>query len=119
VGFYAVGVENAGGQTQDGVHIGGFEQLFADAFAGSAFEEHVIGQDYGGQAGGFEHAPDVLHKVELLVAGGGPEILAVVGEVFFFLFAFGVGKGLAAFLAERRVGQHVIVALRRSRDQGI
>jgi len=70
------------------VHIGGFEQLFPDAFAGTAFEKHVIGQDHGGLAGDFEHTPDVLHKVELLVAGSGPEILTVVGEVFFFLLAF-------------------------------
>jgi hypothetical protein len=34
----------------------------------------------------------VLHKVQLLVGGGGPEILAVVGKVFLFLFAFFVGK---------------------------
>jgi hypothetical protein len=36
----------------------------------------------------------------LFVAGGDPEVLAVVGEVFFFLFAFFIGEGHAALLAE-------------------
>jgi hypothetical protein len=37
----------------------------------------------------------VLHKIKLLVEGGGPEALAVIGEVFFLLLAIFVGKGLA------------------------
>ena len=38
----------------------------------------------------------MLNEVQLLVAGSCPEVLPVVGEVFFFLFAFFVGKGLTA-----------------------
>ena len=42
----------------------------------------------------------MLIGVQLLVAGGCPEVLPVVGEVFFFLFAFGVGKGLTALFTK-------------------
>jgi hypothetical protein len=40
----------------------------------------------------------------LLVAGGCPEVLAIVGEVFFFLFAFFVRKGLTALFAKGWIG---------------
>jgi hypothetical protein len=46
----------------------------------------------------------VLDKIELLVGGGGPEILPVVTQILFFLFAPAVGDGDAAFFAEGRIG---------------
>jgi hypothetical protein len=46
----------------------------------------------------------VLNEVQLLVAGGCPEVLATVGEVFFFLFAFFVGKGLTALFTKGWIG---------------
>ena len=80
-------LEDAGREAEDGVEVGGFEEVLADGFAGSAFKEHVVGDDDGGAAGGFQHAADVLNEVELFVGGGGPEVLAVVGEVVGFFFA--------------------------------
>ena len=46
----------------------------------------------------------MLYKVELLVTGGYPKILSIIGEVFFFLFAFFIGKGHAAFLTKGWIG---------------
>ena len=48
------------------------------------------------QATCLKHGADVLNEVQLLVAGGSPEVLAIVGMVFFFLLAFFFGKCLAA-----------------------
>ena len=47
-----------------------------------------------------KHQSNVLNEVQLLVARGCPEVLTVIGKVFFFLFAFFVGKGLTALFAK-------------------
>ena len=76
VGFDALGVEDAGGQAQQGVDIALMQQFSAHGFAGPAFEEDVIRHDDGGPAIDLEHGLDVLNEVELLVGGGGPEVVA-------------------------------------------
>jgi hypothetical protein len=119
VGFHAVGIEDAGGQAKDGVQIGGAHQLLAHGLSGAAFEEHVVGKHHGGLSVGFEEGADVLQEVELLVARGSPEILAVVAQVLLFLLAGFVGDGHAALLAERRIGQHVVCADAFVRYQGV
>ena len=43
----AGGVEEVGGQADDGVDMAVLEQLGADAFFGTATEEHAVGQDDG------------------------------------------------------------------------
>ncbi len=53
--LYALGVEDAGGEAEDGVVVRGFEEVLTDGFSGSAFKEHVAGDHDGGAAGGFEH----------------------------------------------------------------
>ena len=100
VGFDTLLVEDTGGQAEDGVQGGVLQQPLSDGFAGPAFKENVVGDDDGGFAGGFEHSVDVLHKVELLVGGGGPKILAVIGKVFALLFAGFVGGGDATLFAK-------------------
>ena len=90
------------------------QQLLADGLAGAALEQHVVGHDDGGAARGLEHRADVLHEVELLVRGGRPEILPVVGEVVGFLLALLVGEAHRAFLAEGRIGEDVVEASARS-----
>ena len=67
------------------------------------FQQYIVGKYNGCLAGCFEHGADVLHKVKLLVAGG-PEVLPVVGQVFFLLFAFFVGKGLTALFIKGWIG---------------
>ena len=82
------------------MHIGCFQQFFAHRFSGPTFKEHIVRDYHSRHAGWLEHGADVLHKVQLLVGGSGPEVLAVIGKVFLFLLAFFVGKGLTALLSE-------------------
>jgi hypothetical protein len=49
---------------------------------------------------GFQEGPDVLEEIELFVARGDPEVLAVVSEVLGILLALLVGEGRAGLLAE-------------------
>jgi hypothetical protein len=67
VGLDALGVEDAGGQAQEGVDVALGEQLAADGLAGAALEEDVVGDDDGGAAVDLEERLDVLDEVELLV----------------------------------------------------
>ena len=69
-----------------------------------ALKQYVVGHYDGGFAGGLEQGANVLHKVELLVRGGGPKVLAVVGEVVGFLLARLVGKAHGAFFAKGGIG---------------
>jgi hypothetical protein len=43
VGFNALGVEKPGGQAQDGMQVGVFEELFADGFAGAPSKRTLSG----------------------------------------------------------------------------
>ena len=105
VGFDSLGVEDAGGQAQEGVDVAALEQFAADGFAGSAFEEDVVGEDDGGGAADLEFADDVLEEVELFVRGGGPELVALVFLLLGADLAVVADDGVAAFFAEGRVGE--------------
>lgn len=74
-----LGVEQAGGEAQQGVHVAFMQELLADGLTCSALEEHVVRHHYGGPAMLFEQGFDVLDEVELLVGGGGPEVLTFDG----------------------------------------
>ena len=50
-----------------GWDVTAFEQFAADGFAGAAFEENVVGQDYGGAATDGEFADDVLQELSCLL----------------------------------------------------
>lgn len=50
----------------------------------------------------------MLHKVQLFIGTGCPEILSIVDEVFFLLFAFLVGESKSRLFAKRRIGQHIV-----------
>ena len=91
-------VENAGGQTENGMEVCGPEQFLADDFTGAAFKQDIIRNDNSGLAGSFQNGVDVLHEIELLVAAGGPGILPIIYEVLFLMFAFLIGKGEGGFL---------------------
>ncbi len=95
------------------------QQSPADRLAGPAFEEHIIRHDHCRAAVDLQQGGDVLDKVELLVAGGGPEIVALVGQGIPLGFAFAVDNGHAALLAKGRIGQHHIEALTRIGDKRI
>jgi hypothetical protein len=87
------------------VDVAAFEEFAADGFAGSAFEEDIVRKDDGGGAADFEFADDVLEEVELFVAGGGPEFVALVFLLLGADLAVVADDGVAAFFAEGRVGE--------------
>ncbi len=119
VGLDALRVEDAGGQSQDGVQVAFMHELAAHGFAGSAFEQDVVGHDHGGAAVLGEQALDVLYEVELLVGGGGPEVGTVVGDGLFVRFADLVDDSDARLLAEGRIGDDDGVVFGRRIAQAI
>ena len=112
-------IEDARGQTQDCMQITGSKQLLAHDLASAALKEHVVRHDHRSLARGFQDGIDVLDEIELLVAAGGPEILTVIYEVFFLLFAFLIGEGEGGFFAEGRIGENVIHAIAGIGEQRI
>ena len=119
VRFYAWLVENARRQAQDRVQLGGLQELLANDFTGTGFEQHIVRQNHRRPAGCLQDGIDVLNEIELLVGGGYPEILAAVHEILLFLLAFLVGHGDGGLFAERRIGQHIIHAIARICQQRI
>ena len=93
VGFDALGVEDAGGQPEDGVQAAFVHQVAAHVGAYAGFKQHVVGQHHGGAATVFEVAHDVLQKGQLLVAGDKRQVISRGAAA-----AFGGAKG--------RVAQH-------------
>jgi len=82
-----VGVKCWFGQARQGVHVAILQELAADGFAG------------------LQNRVAVLHEVELLVAGGGHKVGALVAEHVFAGLALLAHHREAAFLAKGRVGQ--------------
>ena len=109
VGLHALGVEDARRQAQQRVNVSLLEQLAANGLTRAAFKQHVIRHDDRRSAMLFEDREDVLEKVELLVAGRRPEVVAVDRQAFLLRLAFLVDDGHAALLAERRIGHHHLV----------
>ena len=106
--LHALRIENARGQAQHGVHIAVFQQLLANLLARPAFKQHVVWQHHRRFAVHLQHADDVLQKVELLVRRGRPKVLPLVNQCILVVFTFFVGERHTAFLAEGRVGQHIV-----------
>ena len=59
-------VENAGGQAENGMQIGGFQKLSADGLPRAAFKKHVVRHHHGGPAGGFQNGVDHTLKADTL-----------------------------------------------------
>ena len=97
VGLHTLGVEDAGGQAQQRVDLPVMQEPAADRLARSSFEEHVVGHHDRRPSAHLEQADYVLYEIELLVAGCGPEIVALVA--------------VRRRPAEGRVGEHHIEAL--------
>ena len=119
VGLDALRVKKACGQAKNSMHIALVQQLFANGLARTAFKQHVIGQHHCRTAMLLQQGFNVLHKVELLVAGGGPKVIPLNHVLFGRHLAFGPGNHGAAFLAKWRVGQHHIKALARVSGQRV
>lgn len=93
-------------KAQQRVHVAFVHQLAADGFAGAAFEQRIVGNHHRGAAVRLEQGLDVLNEVELLVAGGGPEVVALDDVLLGGGPAVLADDHRAALLAERRIGQH-------------
>src|SRR5581483_1914561 len=111
VGFDALRVKDAGGQAQEGMHIAALQQVAPNRFARSSLEKDVVGDDDRRTTAGLEQAIDVLHKIELLIAGRGPEVVAADGRGLLLLRAvaavlFAVAhQAEAALAAKGRIGE--------------
>ncbi len=92
------------------MHVRLLEQLAANRLACAAFKQHVVRHDDRRAAMLLEDREDVLEKIELLVAGRRPEVVAVNRQAFFLRLALFVHDRHAALLAERRIGHdHLII----------
>ena len=67
------------GRTPEDIEL--LEKIAANSFPRPALEEHVVGHDDRTASADLQDRMDVLNEVELLVAGRGPEVLALVGVV--------------------------------------
>ena len=91
-------------EAEQGVHVALVEKLTPDGLPGPTFEEDVVGNDDRRATVDLEQSLDVLEKVELLVRGRSPEIVALVGLSFFDGFTI-IGHDCdATLLAEGRIG---------------
>ena len=115
--FHSLRIENAGRQAQERMHVAFVEQLSSHLFSGSALKKHVIRDHDCRSPVDFQKRLHVLQEIELFVARRGPEIVSVIGQSLFGLFAFFVDDGDARFLAEGGIRQHNVVILGRRRSK--
>jgi len=106
-----LGIEDARRQSQQGVHVAALQQIAAHRLPRPALKEDVVRHHNGRPAIGLEHGPHVLQEVELLVGGGGPEVLAAVGLRLAALLGPAVGDGHTALLAEGQICENDIDVL--------
>lgn len=88
------------------MNVAGLQEFTADGLARATLEEDAIGYDDGGAATLSEQGNDVLHEVELFVAGAGPEVLANGNIGGTFLASHLVDNGGAALASKGRISQH-------------
>lgn len=119
VGLDALGVKDTGGQAQERMHIALLQQFTAHSLPGPAFKEDIIGYNHGCFAVNPGDGLDVLDKIELFVAGGGPEVIAHNRLGLALEFAFIGHIGDTALLAKGWVGQHHLEAVARVLGQAV
>src|SRR3972149_6910471 len=97
-----------------------FMQKFtAYDFTRTAFKEYIIRHNDRSLAGHVQNVLDVLDEVELLVAGGGPEIFANNVLRLSLDLAFFSHKSDAGLLAKGRIGEHHVEVFARVRGKTI
>ncbi len=69
VRFESLSIKDPDRKSQQSMHVGLFQQLAADGFAGSAFEQHIVRQNHGSSPVLLQNREDVLQEVQLFVAG--------------------------------------------------
>jgi len=119
IGFHSLGIEDARRQTQQGVHVAALQQIAPHRLPRPALEEDIVRHHNGCSAVGLEHGSHVLEEVELLVGGGGSEVLAAVGLRLAALLGPAVGDGDAALLAEGGIGKDDVHLIALFLKQGV
>ena len=95
------------------------QQAAAHRLPGTAFEQHVVRHHDGRPPGVLQQRADVLEEVELLVAGGGPEVGALHRQRLPLRLALAVDEGQGRLAAEGRVGQHQVVVILRLASKAV
>src|SRR6266568_3216662 len=95
------------------------QQLAPDSLTGPALEKHIIRHNHGSAPINLEQRLDMLHKVQLLVAGAGPEVVSHNHTGLTLLVPLLVDKSDTALAPKRRIGQHDIEILARVTAQTI
>src|SRR5205807_2943910 len=97
-------VEHARRQTKKGVDVALVEQLAPNGLPRAALEEDVVRDDDGRLPLDLEQGLDVLHEVELLVGGRGPEVVPDDSEVLSAGLTVRAHHSDRRLASERRVG---------------
>ena len=119
VGLNPLGIKDAGRQAQDGVQVAFLQQLAPHRLPRAAFKEHVVRHHYCRFPMDLQQLMDVLHKIQLLVAGRSPEVVANHGLRFPLHFAFFGDVGDAGLFTKGRVGQNHVVGIAGFIGQGV
>jgi hypothetical protein len=88
------------------MHVALVEQAAPDGLTRAALKQHIIRHDDGRAATNGQQTVDVLDEVELFVARGHPEVVALVRIVIAGNPAELIDGTEAGFPAERRICQH-------------
>ena len=112
-------VKNARRQPEDRVQVCRLKQLPADDLTSPALKKHIVRYYHSRLAGGLQNRVDMLHKVQLLVGTGGPEVRTVVDQVFLLLLPLLICEGQRRFFPKGRISCHIIHAISGVRQQGI
>ena len=80
VGLDPLGVKYAGGETQKCMNVAIIQQVSPYRLTRASLEQNVVRHHNGRPSMSLQQGPHVLEEVQLLVAGGGPEIWALHHE---------------------------------------
>src|SRR5207249_9461026 len=119
IGFDPLGVKNPCWKSQQRMHLALLQQLAPDSLPGTTLEKHIIRHNHGSAPINLEQRLDMLDKVQLLVAGAGPEVVSHNHAGLTLLVSLLVHKGDAALAPKRWIGQHDIEILARVTAQTI
>src|SRR4030067_1312479 len=106
--LYSLGVKYPCREAQNSMQFHCLYQLLSYGLTCTPFKEDIVRQYDCRLAVCLQHGSYVLYKVELLVAGGSPEVLTVVCQTFRLLLAYFIRKGHTALLTERGIGEDIV-----------
>ena len=116
---FTPGRKNPGGQAQNGVHIAVFQQLAANLLPAPPSNNTLSGNTTAALPSTFSMLTMCCKNSAACWMWFPKKILPLVSQRLFVFLTLFIGDGHAAFLAKRRIGQHVIHLCAWARDQGI